>query len=219
MDEPRQRLIDLSNDRNVSLQWLSEHVLGRNHAYLQQYINRGSPRALSEIDRLKLSEYFGESEDAFKPQGMKTTKRNVNSQNGGKSMIIVPELDARAGAGNIGQVDTPEETGRWMVPPSFLRHEFHAGPEPIYIISVEGDSMAPTLAPGDRIFVDTSRTSGPDGLYVLHDGSGLYVKRLEKVRGTERVRLISDNPHHSAYDLPAEQVHVFGRVIGRVQRL
>lgn len=33
--------------------------LGRNDAYLQQFITRGSPRRLHEDDRRKLARYFG----------------------------------------------------------------------------------------------------------------------------------------------------------------
>jgi hypothetical protein len=56
-DSPRQRLSDLSTATSTSLASLSR-MLGRNAAYLQQYVERGTPRRLSEDDRLKLAKHF-----------------------------------------------------------------------------------------------------------------------------------------------------------------
>lgn len=58
MEEPRTRLRQLVDERGESLQWLSQRLLGRNAAYLQQFLNRGTPAKLDEDDRLKLAKFF-----------------------------------------------------------------------------------------------------------------------------------------------------------------
>ncbi|MHA3840419.1 hypothetical protein ACX0GZ_04270 [Sphingomonas aestuarii] len=51
------RLRQLADDRAVSLESLSR-LLGRNPAYLQQFVARSSPKRLDEDDRLKLAQFF-----------------------------------------------------------------------------------------------------------------------------------------------------------------
>lgn len=57
MHDVRQYLKQLAVDRGDSLSSLSR-VVGRNEAYLQQFIERGSPRQLPERERLRLAQHF-----------------------------------------------------------------------------------------------------------------------------------------------------------------
>jgi hypothetical protein len=45
----------------------ASRVLGRNHAYIQQYITRGTPRWLGEQDRHILARAYGLDEDRLRP--------------------------------------------------------------------------------------------------------------------------------------------------------
>lgn len=146
-----------------------------------------------------------------------------------------PEVDARAGAGNgnVGehQVVTTRhgETyvshkviSEWVFPAPFLRHELHAAPNNILVLEVVGDSMSPTLESGDRLIIDTNHcTPRPDGVYVIDEGHGPLVKRVQLVRRSDppEIRIISDNKNHEAYTLRLEDVRVIGRVAGRVSRM
>jgi hypothetical protein len=53
----RATLTQLADDRGESLASLSR-LIGRNAAYLQQYIERGTPKQLAENDRLTLAQFF-----------------------------------------------------------------------------------------------------------------------------------------------------------------
>lgn len=147
----------------------------------------------------------------------------------------VPEVDARAGAGS-GRVGDHEvvtlqrgETyvghrviSDWVFPSAFLRHELHVQPGGIMVLEVVGDSMSPTLETGDRVIVDTSHSRpSPDGIYVIEEGDGPMVKRLQLVRRSEpaEVRIISDNSHHETYTLRLDDIRIIGRVSGRVSRM
>jgi len=88
------------------------------------------------------------------------------------------------------------------------------------VITVYGDSMEPTLAPGTRVMVDTEdRIPSPPGIFVVYDGLGLVVKRVEHrpQSSPPAVRLISDNPRYDSYECPLEEARIQGRVIGRWQ--
>lgn len=154
-----------------------------------------------------------------------------------KSDILgaVPEVDARAGAGP-GRVGDHEvvtlqrgETyvghrviSDWVFPSAFLRHELHVQPGGIMVLEVVGDSMSPTLETGDRVIVDTSHCRPtPDGIYVIEEGDGPMVKRLQLIRRSEpgEVRIISDNPRHEPYTLRLDDIRIIGRVSGRVSRM
>lgn len=56
-DEVRATLVALADDRCDSLSFLSR-LIGRNAAYLQQFVTRGTPARLDEADRLVLAKHF-----------------------------------------------------------------------------------------------------------------------------------------------------------------
>jgi phage repressor protein C with HTH and peptisase S24 domain len=86
------------------------------------------------------------------------------------------------------------------------------------MIAVRGDSMIPTLWPGQRCMVDTNdRIPSPPGVFVVWDGMGLVLKRLELIPGSGdpmRVRIMSDNPKYTAYERTLDEAHINGRVVG-----
>lgn len=147
----------------------------------------------------------------------------------------VPEVDARAGAGD-GMVGDEEVVtlqrgdsfvghkvlAEWIFPPAFLRHELRVQPGGIMILEVIGDSMSPTLQSGDRVIIDTAHSRPvPDGIYVIDEGDGPMVKRLQQIRRSEpaEIRVISDNQHHEPYTLRLEDIRIVGRVSGRVTKM
>lgn len=146
-----------------------------------------------------------------------------------------PELDVRPGAGegtvgapvvalaSHGTVTGHKVVSEWVVPDAFYRHELQAHPSSSVFMPVLGDSMLPTLYPGDRVIVDTKQNAfGADGLYVFDDGdSEPRIKRLSKVLFSkpESVTIISDNPIHPPQTVPLGDVRILGRVVGRVSKL
>ena len=60
----RKRLDELIRERGQDYAQVSR-LIGRNPAYIQQFIKRGVPRRLSEEDRHRLASYFGISERAL----------------------------------------------------------------------------------------------------------------------------------------------------------
>ena len=61
VQDPRAALDRLLADKGIDYARLSQ-VIGRNPAYIQQYIKRGSPRRLAEQDRARIAAFLGVSE-------------------------------------------------------------------------------------------------------------------------------------------------------------
>jgi phage repressor protein C with HTH and peptisase S24 domain len=84
------------------------------------------------------------------------------------------------------------------------------------VISVDGDSMEPTLRPGDSVLIDfrQSNPADKDGIYVIRTGNGLQVKRVQVELGKGLITVRSDNPAYEPQrSLNPDDIHVIGRVI------
>lgn len=68
LEAEKRLLLYLVEQHGTSLSELSRR-LGRNHAYLHQYVHRGSPRRLPEEARAELGKLLGVDPDALKPEG------------------------------------------------------------------------------------------------------------------------------------------------------
>ena len=181
--DPRMRLRDLAAGRGDSLAALSA-MLGRNAAYLQQFVMRGSPRILAAADRRRLADYFGVDEVEL------GAERRIAG-------FALPRLDVAASAGPGAFVDDEIVVGADVIDPALARRlglkEGRAG-----IIRVRGTSMEPGLYDGDMIVVDLSRPapgrdSGVRGeIHVIRVDGLTMVKRLRQSR--EGLTATSDNP-------------------------
>jgi transcriptional regulator with XRE-family HTH domain len=139
----------------------------------------------------------------------------------------VPELDTRAGLGGggvparevrkEGRHADPVKSEGWLFPASFVREQLHTSAARLLVLDTAGDSMAPTIASGERVIVDTGhKTPSPDGLYAVRDTFGwIVVKRLQMLRSARpaRVKIISDNPNHSSEEVPLGELEIVGKVL------
>ena len=102
-----------------------------------------------------------------------------------------------------------------------LREFTSSAPENIKIMKVEGESMKPTINPGDMIWVDIScQTPDSDGIYLLHIGEKLAVKRIQIKPFENSVIIKSDNPEYGSFVFNNyKEVSVLGKVIYHVQRV
>jgi phage repressor protein C with HTH and peptisase S24 domain len=212
---PRARLLELSQNRGVSLAALSE-LLGRNPSYLQQFIRKGSPRKLEEQDRATLARFFGVSEEELRePQENSYVK--PRGQRDAGEWVEVPRLDlgASAGSGRVAGAedafDTFRFSRRWLEEQGLARAQLSA-------IRVEGDSMEPLLNDGDEILVDRSPRPFRDGIHVVRLGDTLMVKRVASA-GPGRLALLSQNLAYPPVEVAADEVEIIGRVVWKGGRI
>ncbi len=217
-DDPRRMLDRLMTEKGVDYAQLSARI-GRNPAYIQQYIKRGSPRRLGEQDRARIAAYLGVSEALLGGPALRVAAPTPRAR--GRDLVLVPKLAIGASAGPGASVDGEAVEGEVAFDPRWLR-DLGADPRALSIIRVEGDSMAPTLGDGDDILVDGGDAAARlrDGIYVLRMDDVLMVKRIARAPGPGRVSVISDNPHYRSWDdLPLSAIRLVGRVIWTGRRV
>jgi phage repressor protein C with HTH and peptisase S24 domain len=215
----------MSSDPRVVLERLcAEHgedfaglsrMLGKNPAYIQQFVRRGVPKRLKEEERRKLARYFSISEsilggpppdDLAGPQGLRSVKRHPIAVSAGPGSLVIEELGKPYFAFDERWLKTLTPT-----PPAKLS-----------IVRVEGDSMSPTLNSGDDILVDLGDCAERlrDGIYVLRADDALVVKRIAIQPVSRRVTVRSDNPAYPDWpDCGIDEINCVGRVIWAGRRV
>lgn len=202
-----QRLILENGDDYAGL----SKLVGRNAAYIQQFIKRGSPKKLPETERGILARYYGVEETLLGGPAKEVVKSSIH---------LIPKLavGASAGAGAINDRETL--AGQIGFDENWLRKQ-GLDPARLSLIRVEGESMSPTLNDGDDIMVDdrAATTALRDGVHVIRLDDMLMVKRIA-VGPNGRLSVLSDNPAYPGWpDLDGASVTIIGRVVWAGRRL
>lgn len=139
--------------------------------------------------------------------------------------LLIREYDVGPSAGYgaeppvlNGDGETPI-LAEWSMPEDLVRAHTTPGRR-LALIRVEGNSMEPDYHPGERVLVDLSRRKpSPPGEFVIWDGMGLVLKRVELVPGLipRRIRLMSINPGYTPYEVELDEHTIVARVIGKWQ--
>jgi phage repressor protein C with HTH and peptisase S24 domain len=204
--------------RDITMAAASKMV-GKSHAYIQQFLERGVPKELPERVRSRLAEALGVDESLL---GRKTLSKRPLAVDAKPSHIRnVGEYNALVSAGGGISLADEEKIGEWPLPRPYL-DDMNLSGNGLAVVPVKGDSMEPTLRSGDRVLIDMGdKNVSQGGLFVLWDGSGRVVKRVERVPGAKPplLALISDNPLHTRYQVSAIDVDIIGRVVWAARRL
>lgn len=208
MVDQRAALEQLIRDRREDYAGLSR-LIGRNAAYIQQFIKRGVPRKLDADDVRTLARYFRVSEAAL-------GGRDAADPGSLPTAVQIPRLEVGASAGH-GSLDGDEAARAHVVfDRRWLRQIGATASSDLSFIRVRGDSMDPTLSDGDDILVD--RNDGADrlrdGIYVLRRDETLMVKRVAINPVAPAITIKSDNDAYPEWsDCPLSSVQILGRVV------
>ncbi|HEX6978286.1 MAG TPA: S24 family peptidase [Alphaproteobacteria bacterium] len=177
--EPQDRVRQLVRQRIADLRLSLAEVslkLGRNHAYLQQFLERGTPREIPEKIRPALAAILGVDERALRrvdgadgrtgPQRHDGAARRIDPVALAGSTAKDRDLPVYASAqgGPTGMLVTPDPID-WVPRPRPLEHVAQA-----FAVYVVGDSMEPAYRHGDMVLVHPSLPPlrGDDVLLVKH---------------------------------------------------
>jgi Peptidase S24-like len=211
--DARETLQRLCAERAVDFAGLSR-LVGRNPAYIQQFVRRGTPRRLPEAERRLIADFFGVSESLLGgPE---------RPHSGTDGMIAVPLLPLRAAAGAGALADDERPRAHMAFDQAWLRRLTGAPADQLSLINVSGDSMAPTLTDGDELLIDRSDGAERlrDGVYVMRIDDMLVVKRLTLHPVSRRVTVQSDNPSYADWpDCNPCELEIIGRVIWTGRRV
>lgn len=218
-NDPRARLLSLSEEKGISLSSLSS-LIGRNSTYLQQFVRKGSPRKLEENDRRKLADFLGVNEaelgaaEYISSTGVSDLlgKRRANPD-----WLDIPRLAAEASAGPGALPGHDQAVGALRFSARWLRAQGF-DPAMLSAILVAGDSMEPLLRDGDEILVDRTPRPLRDGIHVVRVGDALLVKRVQ-AGVPHKLVLESENTAYRPIEVDPADAEVIGRVVWKSGRL
>ncbi len=200
-DEARERLDRLIRARRLTYAQVSR-ALGRNPAYIQQFIRRGVPRRLPEAERGTLARMLGVEEVEL--GGPQASTAEITAQ-------IVRRIEGRPG----------QDTRGLPFDRQFLLSVSGGAPDDLCCFEVEGDAMVPTLRPGDQVLVrPLGKGQVHDGLHLLRLSGHHFVRRLAQNPVTGRIGILCDNPGYPAIsDQKPERLDIVGRIVWLGRRI
>lgn len=242
MDAVRILIAQIVKDRNLKLADLSRE-LGKNHAYLQQFLKRNVPDKLPEDVRSRLAELLGVDEQALgAPVRARRPDSSVDAVGAvhhdleglvwhGIAADEISQIQPDAGLGdrdssleitidigNGNSVQGVGVVGTWRMPDAVLRRRAAAPIRSLFFVECYGNSMEPKIRDGDVVLVDTTkRDPTMPGVFAVRDGSSFTVKQVERLRGSDpaQLRLIPINRDYAAEVVLADDVEIIGRYVAR----
>ncbi len=195
---PRQALDDLIREREETYAAISR-LLGRNSAYIQQYIKRGTPARLEQSDIAQLALHFDVPAKLLGGKESSSTER--------RSVITVPVIEAKG-------LEFPHDRSR-IVDEAWLRR-LSKRPAGLAILPIVGEAMQPTLQNGDEVIIQRLRSHDVlhDGLYAVRGSSETFVRRIALDPTKNRISVLTDHPAYPSWNgVQRKAINVIGKVI------
>lgn len=129
--------------------------------------------------------------------------------------ILVPAYDVALSAGGGALIEQENIRYHLTFRLDWIRRITSAPLEMLAVLDVDGDSMLPTLAPGDSVLIDLTQTYPKrDGIHALrYDGAAL-IKRVQIDPVRQRACILSDNPAYPPItDIDPREIQVLGRAL------
>lgn len=211
-DKERQALLDAVADADppTNLKTLSL-ALGRNHAYLQQYLERRSPLHLPEPLRYKLADLLGIDEAVLMPDAFRgaLSKRAYRlAGRGGKRNTLSIDLPlfhdgaaARIPARNIERIAFVPRHG----------HDL----EGFALVVAGDDAMAPHIVKDDVIVINgKDRNVGLAGFFAINARDHVRIRFIEQP-DPERGEIIMRHRNETGFAVKQalDSVNIMGRAV------
>ena len=207
LDPLRRRILDLMESRGLSLRGASEG-LGRNPAYLHQFLFKASPKNLREAERVRLATLLGVPEAALMSDDQRSVaeflRRPTARRGGGPKLPILGY--ARGGTDRMmihddapmGDVDAPQSL---------------VGVDDAYSIEMVGESHEPRLRAGDigHVHPHKALTRGCDCIVRFQDDAATVAvfQRMD----ADRIYLGRLNPAEE-FSVVRSEVKSVHRIVG-----
>lgn len=219
MDRVRELIVGKLKERGLSMKEVSTQI-GRNHAYLQQFLERGVPANLPEGVRGQLAIMLGVTEDALRGPSPALGGRLPMAKSIQPLPLPLPGATDRipvlgmAECGIDGWSLWNGEIVDWVPRPANL-----VGAQQAYAVFIVGISMEPRYYPGEVVFIHPGRPVTL-GAFVLvqirpkEDGEPprAVIKRLVKRSGTKWV--LEQFSPAKTFEIKSEEIVSIHRVVG-----
>ena len=187
----------------LNLKWLSQQ-LGRNDAYLQQYLYRGSPKILPETIRHHLAELLGTDEQILREDTFRTAHDS-------SPVIAIPFYDDSQNIDRVIQ--------------HFDRYELQAlFPDTdlaqLRMVQIQDSSMAPYYAEGTAILIDRAdQDISKPGIFALAFHDFHVIRSLSMLSGEDRrdgaqqARIAAFDTRIAPMRTKVSELNIIGRAI------
>lgn len=215
----------IGDERGSKARWAKR--LGETHAVLTNWKTRGIPAskvgAVAEAMGITYEDYMART-GRKRPKLVPINGMAAETPASYEAMLTIDHLNVGAtGATKSGHPlpDSVQIIDRITVHKRFVDGMLPriTNPANLRVITAFGDSMKPTLNPGDLLIIDTGiEQINVDGIYVLEARGELFIKRIKRRPVDGALMMISDNnpsgeppdPLSGKYD-----VTLGGRVVWR----
>lgn len=198
----RSRLDELIDKSGKSYSFFSR-LIGRNAAYIQQYLKRGSPDVLLEQDALKLAHVLGVELSEIFP-----TEQLTGEQ---PALVFIP-IFRQIPTRSAGEDHWPCSID-WL---SKLTNQ----PNAVFALEAQGDVMAPSMKHGDLAICERYHDAMTlrDGMYVMKIGDNLELRRLALEPRRKLVSICADNNKYPSFSgVSRNSLSIIGRVIATIR--
>jgi Peptidase S24-like len=204
MLDPRQALDQLIREHREDYSGLSR-LLGRNPAYVQQFIKRGTPKKLDERDRGILARHFQIDEVWLGGPAVRMPSHNLVE-------LLFHSACADQGSNERGTRSFNDAPITFDS--DWLKSITNSNPVDLCLVRSTDDSMSPLICDRDVIIVDKSFSPFRDGIYAFeHDGE-VFFRRIGVRPDQSGVTVGCDNALYPVWENvdPAE-LPVVGKAI------
>lgn len=203
-DQIKQTIVTLAEQQGRSLRDLSL-AIGKNHAYLFQYVNHSKPSRLSEEARERLAIELGVDEALLKAGGLKGPSQEKRPSSG--KLPIFGRTD------HLGVLHMSEDPNEYVDCPPYLL-EIKSG----FGVFMHDETMAPRYEPGDLLYIDPTKPPAPGCDILIEDNDGrLKMRRLKSRKENGDLTLVKFNPPGQE-TLPASRIKHVRRIVGSRHR-
>ena len=131
--------------------------------------------------------------------------------------VLIPLYGVEGSAGEGHFVGAEDVEDLLAFKREWIVRQLRLNPDDLGLIHVRGESMVPTLNPGDVILLEhREQPATSDGIFVIRIGSALLVKRLQFMPNGQLL-ISSDNPAYQSFNvnpnLEAGEYRIIGKVV------
>ncbi len=185
-------------------------------------IERGRTRLTGKVVTELLRQFkinplwlYGESNRKYlEPSHVSVMPKVVTVDTAEQENIVLVNVKAAAGyPQNIHDTSWYRQLPAFDLPLPQFRNASYRG------FQVEGDSMLPNLRPGDWVLargLDNWEEISPNRMYVVVLQDAVVVKKIQKIPGSEYLRLISLNESYPPYEIDAAQIQEIWLVSSKI---
>ena len=202
---------DLSEKSGISISTIKKYEAGAVENFTYENLKK-----ISSAFNVSPSDFLDEflsvnTSDNLKNMSINVSDKSQSLKNQNKSsynaeengIIAVPYFEDTYASAGDGAINYDEAPTALEFTENFLRGFLRISGDlsKVHIINAKGDSMEPTIANGELLFISTANAGGviSGNVYVINYGGDVFVKRLEKNPITRAVTLFSDNEKIRAY--------------------